>query len=145
MTELKIKDVPTLIPGFSKFNQSFRNEVAYRKLDPEYARKVDEIRSEASKKEAPLHEERTQIENELAKRIKERHLCLMELLWQIHHGGYLDRIKARASARLATIETKQAKEYQELFPPTCPKTDPGQFHDSRSSPFRPRPAATHCL
>jgi hypothetical protein len=44
--------------------------------------------------------------------------------WIIHAEDYLEGIKYRAAKKLADIDAKQAKEYLELFPPTCSKPDP---------------------
>jgi hypothetical protein len=43
--------------------------------------------------------------------------------WQIHEKETLLNIKKQAALKLAKIEAKQAKEYQELFPPTRSKIE----------------------
>jgi hypothetical protein len=48
---------------------------------------------------------------------------IQNLQWLEHAAEYLEGIKFRASRGLADINAKQAKEYQELFPPTCPQPD----------------------
>jgi hypothetical protein len=47
------------------------------------------------------------------------------LHWQVHEEGELKCIKKKAAKELAKIEAKHAKEYLELFPPTCTKIDSG--------------------
>jgi hypothetical protein len=44
--------------------------------------------------------------------------------WLKKQALYLEGIEQRAAKKLAVINTKRAKEYSELFPPTCPKPDP---------------------
>jgi hypothetical protein len=41
-----------------------------------------------------------------------------------HAEEYLEGIKLRAAKKLAEINVKQAKEYQDLFPPICVQPDP---------------------
>jgi hypothetical protein len=44
--------------------------------------------------------------------------------WQVHEKETSRHIKTRATNSLAKIEALQTKEYQVLFPPTCPKIEP---------------------
>jgi hypothetical protein len=55
-------------------------------------------------------------------------------LWTFESSKYyftiiLKDIKIRASRELAKIEAKQAKEYQELFIPTCPRINAAETFD----------------
>jgi hypothetical protein len=51
-------------------------------------------------------------------------LLLRKINWLNQADNLLEGIKYRAAKKLAEINAKQAKEYQELFQPTCSQPDP---------------------
>jgi hypothetical protein len=55
---------------------------------------------------------------------QERSAIQKKIQWIYDANRQLDRIKARATKKLANLEAEQAKKYSKLFPPTCSKPDP---------------------
>jgi predicted nucleic acid-binding Zn-ribbon protein len=94
--------------------------------NPTARKEAQEIRTITATSVARLEQEIRDVEKraDLKKLQDEKEMVSKKISWIHNAEEYLEGAKNRAATKSADINTQQAKEYQELFPPTCPEPDP---------------------
>jgi hypothetical protein len=106
--------------------EELRDWNALVRRDPVKATVTVQVKTCSFQRMAPLEQELKELsrKTELKKLQKTREQIVQNLHWLDHAEEYLEGIRSRAAWKLAEVNAKQAKEYQELFPRAWSQPDP---------------------